>query len=114
MSIVLSQLAFDNFQRANESPLKSPPWALDAHGDPGLAVVSDVCEAGSGGVICFQFYTGTSLPNDCYSSFTLASVFTHSASVACGVRTTDTGVQGNILPGYILLVNGFTGIWQIR
>ena len=54
MGLTLTQLASDNFNRANVSPLQSP-WAIDTFGDPGIRIVSDVCEATTNAE-CTQLY----------------------------------------------------------
>ena len=111
MSLVLTPLASDNFTRANENPLANPPWSLDIHGDTGLQVIGNVCEAIATSLFCSELYTGTAVPADQYSQFTLATTLT-SGSVLCGVRTTDNGQSTTNMPGYTLFVSS-AGFWQI-
>ena len=81
--ITLTQLASDNFQRANENPLAHPPWSTDSFGDAGLKIASDICEATTtgGGTDCVELYTGQTLPNNQYASFTFATT-PHTGSIA--------------------------------
>jgi hypothetical protein len=112
--IFLSQLASDNFSRPNESPLQSPPWAVDSFGDVGLQIISSgVCELSSSGGLNVELYTGQVLPNDQYGSFTVATI-TGSAEYICSVRLTDNGAAGMSLPAYTLRVVKTGGVtWSI-
>jgi hypothetical protein len=88
MSLTLTPLQSDNFQRANQNPLVSP-WEPDLHGDSPLQVVSDTCEgAGTNGNAMIFSYTG-GLPNDQYASVTLAEAPTVNSGFGCIVRLTD-------------------------
>ncbi len=103
MSLFLTQLAADNFQRANESPLKSPPWSRDSRGNPGLQIVNDVCEVTATNVPCAELYSGISLPNDQYASIKIAAAPSgFSPVLRIGVRKTDNGAQFLLMPGYVL------------
>jgi len=108
MALTLTPLATDTFQRANVNPLVSP-WTLDTAGDPGLQIVSDLCEgaAGEGG----QFYD-YDLPDDQYVSITVAAMGSE-CLFQIFVRTTDTGIawgeQDTV--GYRLEYSG--GEWLI-
>jgi len=94
MSINLTQLAADNFSRANVNPLTSP-WAIDVAADPGLQIVSDLCEATVLNSACGQIYNyagGT--PNDQYASMTIQSfVLANSPLGLVLVRWTDNGTS---------------------
>jgi hypothetical protein len=111
MSITLTPLASDNFQRANENPLAHPPWNRDSFGDAGLKIASDICEATTTTVICAELYTGQTLPSNQFASFTLASTphTGSSASAQVGIRMTDNGSSFDSLPGYVLKVFSTSG-----
>jgi hypothetical protein len=112
MSVVLTQLAFDNFFRANEQPLVSPPWTVDTFGDPSLSVVSDTCSATAQSAYNGELFTGTSLPNNQYSSATLEGTLPFAAGVMVGIRLTDNGVTIPQIPGYFFRVN-YNGAWTM-
>ena len=105
MSIILTTTSSDGFQRPDESPL-SGNWSLDSHGDPGLQVVSHTCEAiNTSGNPCGELYTFV-LPNDQFSSATLAgSLAANSETLYVGIRTTDGGSAMNAIPSYYLRVS---------
>jgi hypothetical protein len=98
MSLNLTQVASDNFQRANVAPLTSP-WTLASVGSqPGLQIVSELCEGNiSGGAA--QFYTHD-LPNDQFASGTVAALPTDENGFMLFVRVTDNGSTLNTWPGY--------------
>lgn len=114
MSVALTQLASDNFRRANVSPLAAP-WAIDAHGDPGLAIISDTCVASNETLIAIQIYDlsgGT--PNDQFASATFASYGGNDGASYLGIRLTDGGgVFSSGWAGYVLSVNGGTSSWTL-
>ena len=115
MSVFLTQLASENFQRAPESPLQSPPWSLDTFGDVGLKIISNgVCELSSNGGLNVELFTGQALPNDQYASFIVATT-TGSAEYIAAIRITDNGNPGLSLPGYTLRVSDLSGTvgWTI-
>src|SRR5713101_8201411 len=93
MSLFLTQLAADNFQRANENPLKSPPWST-GFGLSGLQIVSNLCEATITGT-CAENYTGTTLPADQYASTTIGSIAANGSDVFLFVRVTGSFLSGN-------------------
>ena len=114
MTLALTPLQSDNFNRSNVSPLTSP-WALDEYGDPGLQIVSDFCEAatGSGGYGIEIFTYAGGLPNDQYASFTLKTLG-FACEIVALVRATDSGAQWNYgaFNGYYLTIsNG--GSWAL-
>jgi hypothetical protein len=114
--LFLSQLASDNFFRTNESPLSSPPWSVASNAiQPGLQIVSHICQGSAINVDSVELYTGVSLPNDQYASATLAAGITGNANVAMGIRTTDNGSSENNMPGYFVRVTGNSngGLWQV-
>lgn len=108
MGLTLTQLAFDNFQYADISPLPSPPWSVT--GPFTLQVVSELCEgaiAGQGG----ENYTGLVLPDDQYCSATLPFVGDDTwgqSSLNLAVRASGSGEGGatSFSDGYVLTMNG--------
>lgn len=108
MGLQLTQLASDNFTRANVNPLSSP-WSLDAYGDPGLQIVSDFCEPINTEGYSQQYYS-YSLPNDQYASVTVHAL---SYLVFVGVRMTDNDSSDEpySCPGYIFRT--YSGYWQV-
>jgi hypothetical protein len=109
MTVVLTQFASDNFNRANEDPLKSPPWVVDSFGDPSLQIISDICEATAGSSYNGELYTGTSLPNNQYASATLKVALPAAGGLMVGVRMTDNGVTIPSMSGYMFRVNNGGG-----
>jgi hypothetical protein len=104
MGLTLTQLASDNFQRANVNPLTSP-WALDEYGDTGLEIVSEICQPPATFTDCAQLYEyagGT--PNDCYASVTIQAGPGGTAFGYIGVRLTDNGSEFFNLPGYTVQI----------
>jgi hypothetical protein len=113
MSLTLTQLASDNFQRANVSPLTSP-WTLASVGSqPGLQIVSELCEGGEFGAA--QFYIFADLPNDQFASGTVAALPTDENGFMLFVRVTDNGSTLNTWPGYKMEVfnNGSDGEYGV-
>jgi hypothetical protein len=112
MSLTLTQLASDNFQRANVNPLVSP-WAAPSI-TQGLAIVSEVCE-GPGEYGGWQFYD-YDLPNDQYASATIATLPEDENGFMLLVRATDNGGNVVTIPGYLLEVFQFPGNceWELR
>jgi hypothetical protein len=111
MSLNLTPLQSDSFQRANVSPLTSP-WTIDEDNDAGFQIVSEVAEPSLGSTECAQFYTYSSTPNDQYCSATLAAALGASSFLMIKVRTTDTGGIWINLPGYRLYVTS-AGAWHV-
>jgi len=90
-----------------------PPWAKDSFGDPGLQIISDICEVTdtSGSADSVELYTGQVLPNNQYASFTFATT-PHTGSFAfaqVGIRMTDNGTTFESMPGYVLRVFSVSG-----
>jgi Putative Ig domain len=109
MSLTLTQLAADNFQRANVNPLVSP-WAATTYpGNQGLQIISELC-AGVG----WQFYD-YDLPNDQYVSATIAALPADENGFMLWARATDGGESTALIPGYKLEVfnNGSDGVWRL-
>lgn len=114
MSIFLTQLASDNFQRANESPLIHPPWSTDTFGQGGLQIISHLAQGTATFTDCTEIYTGVSLPNDQYASATLGAGIVGNANLVLGVRMTDNGsVSLGGMPGYFTRIAG-TGNWTLQ
>jgi hypothetical protein len=112
MSLTLTPLQSDSFQRANVSPLAAP-WALDEDNDFAFQILSDVCVPQAPNDECAQFFTyagGT--PNDQYCSATLAAALGASSFLMIKIRTTDNGGQWVGLPGYRLYVTSAGG-WHV-
>jgi hypothetical protein len=116
MSIFLTQLASDNFQRPNESPLASPPWARDSFGQAGLQIISHLAQGTATFTDCTEIYTGVSLPNDQYASATLGAGIAGNANLVLGVRMVDNGNPALQMPGYFTRVSGTGngGTWTIE
>lgn len=114
MSLILTQLAVDDFQRSNENPLSGGGnWVVDTYGDNPLQIVSDVCE-GTQEAENAELYTGVSLPNNQYASVTLAALVTaHDTSFQIMIRVTDTGVSYGSLPGYRLYASPNFGLYYL-
>jgi hypothetical protein len=117
MSIFLAQLASDNFQRANESPLIHPPWSTDTFGQAGLQIISHLAQGTATNTDCTEIYTGVSLPNDQYASATLGAGILGNANLVLGVRMVDNGsVSLGGMPGYFTRISGTSngGTWTIQ
>ena len=74
----MSQVATDNFNRANEAPLSDGGnWSAGyLGGGTGLAVVSDACEQGATTAINSAIWTGYAWPSDHYSEFSFTNTLT--------------------------------------
>src|SRR5580658_4712730 len=107
MSLTLTQLAFDNFQYADISPLPSPPW--QAGGSFTLQVVSELCEGDAVSGTGCENYTGITLPDDQYCSATLPFVADawNESTLLLACRASGTGVEGfeSFSDGYVLFMN---------
>ncbi len=89
----MSQLASDNFNRANESPLASP-WATGLGG--GLQIVSNQTQGVTAGSDNLSYYNGgIAWPSDQYSQAKLAGSFDLSNARAVVIRWNGTS-------GYLL------------
>jgi hypothetical protein len=106
MSLILTPLASDNFQRANESPLASPPWSAPVgfFSGYGLQIINNLCELQTAGPYNsgIEFYTGASAPNDQYCSARLTNLSAGwvpliTGLLALGVRT--VGPVNNLFLG---------------
>jgi hypothetical protein len=111
MSLTLTPLQSDSFNRSNVSPLGSP-WAVDENNDFAFQIVSDVCIPQSSNVITAQFYTYGSMPTDQYCSATLAAVIGASSFLDLKIRATDNGNPFTEISGYRLHVTA-AGAWVI-
>jgi len=112
MTITLTPLATDFFNRANESPLASP-WSLDLNGDPGLQVVSDACESTSLGSSNGQLYEySPSTPNDQYASVEVGASVSNSGYIV-RIRLIDNNSPFVFIPHYALIVSK-NGTWSVR
>src|SRR6266481_7700205 len=106
MSIFLTQLASDSFQRANESPLIHPPWSTDTFGAGGLQIISHLAQGTATFTDCTEIYTGQVLPNDQYASATLGATIAGNANLVLGVRIVDVGNPSlNSTPGYFTRIS---------
>jgi hypothetical protein len=115
--LFLSQLAVDTFQRNNESPLASPPWAVDTFGQAGLQIISHLAQGTATNTDCTELYTGVTLPNDQYASATLGAGISGNANLVLGVRMVDNGGQAlGGMPGYFTRISGTSngGVWNIQ
>jgi hypothetical protein len=77
VSLIFTQLAVDNFTRANENPLASPPWSTIT-GFNALQVVSNACEPTASGSESGEEYTNVTLPAAQYVSATLGAMANNS------------------------------------
>src|SRR5260370_17507783 len=117
MSIFLTQLASDNFQRGNEAGLIHPPWSTDTFGQGGLQIISNLAQGTATFTDCTEIYTGVSLPNDQYASATLGATIAGNANLVLGVRMVDTGSASlGGMPGYFTRISGTGngGAWNIQ
>jgi hypothetical protein len=120
MSVTLTTLSSDNFQRANAFPLGGL-WTLDVAGDIGLEVVNDGAnapvvesspspEAQEG----YQYYN-FSLPADCFASATATGNMNSgdtNQQIIIRVRATDIGGTAGNGPGYRLSISA-SGSWVL-
>jgi hypothetical protein len=111
MSLTLTPLQSDNFQRANVSPLTSP-WATDEDNDVGFQIVSQICEPQLQSDWCGMFYTYASTPNDQYCSATLAAALGTSSFLDLKVRATDNHSVFVDIPGYRFHIAA-AGTWDV-
>lgn len=110
MGLNLSQLAADNFTRANVSPLAAP-WALDEYGNPGFQIISDVCEPTQANQYCAEIYTYAGMPADQYASVTLDAALGSGAYLFLAIRYTDNGKAfgAEDTPAYVLDITASGG-----
>lgn len=84
--LFFTQLASDNFQRANEDPLNPAVWTpADNVGGPlsNLQIISDRCTGtGSGPFEGSEFYTGVVFPQNQYISLTIGSMEVPSENIS--------------------------------
>lgn len=73
MSITFTQLAADNFNRANENPLANGQWTTVALLATPLQIVNNVCESTTTGTGASQ-YTGISWPNDQWAEIKITAL----------------------------------------
>jgi hypothetical protein len=73
--MILTQLALDTFQRADENPLDPTKWTQDSsHTYLPLRIVNRKCVSQNSGILgSLSGYTGVSWPADQYASFVIAS-----------------------------------------
>jgi hypothetical protein len=90
MSLTLTPLQTDSFNRANVNPLTAP-WALDEANDYGFQIASEICEAGGSNNICEQYFTYAGTPNDCYCTVILVTLAAASSFFYLKIRATDNG-----------------------
>lgn len=80
MGRVYTQLAVDNFQRADENPLTATKWTLTTNGaSSNLQIKSHVAVStvvGGSPTPSSMYYTGAVLPNDQYAEMTLGPMAT--------------------------------------
>jgi len=89
---VFTQIASDNFIRANENPLSGGgKWLTSPTGQP-LKIVSDLVESNQGAdVFCFQPYSGgLTWPNDQYSEITVTACANVNDFVGPLIRTSTS------------------------
>jgi len=70
MALIFTQLASDNFTRANEEPLNPANWTISPELGLDLAVLNDVCVVGSDATGS-EIYTGIVSPADQYCAATI-------------------------------------------
>jgi len=103
--IQLTQLASDNFNRANENPLsQGGNWSVNQSGDT-LQVVSDACEVGTLSASCVETYTGQTLPNNQYASVTIKSLTAANFPQIQLYARSNGGVLFSTLTAYELLLS---------
>jgi hypothetical protein len=107
MSLILTPIASDNFTRANESPLASPPWST-VTGFNSLQVVSNVCEPTTNATENGEEYTNVTLPANQYASATLGALTSNSAYFLHARCQSITSLKSC----YRLTVNPVTGSSQ--
>jgi len=94
-----TQLAVDNFQRANENPINPAHWTTGT-GFVALAVVSNLCESPDSITFAkdaFAYYSGASFPADQYGEITLYNVAATSfVYVVCRTNALATGYSASI------------------
>ena len=85
MPLFFTQLAQDNFQRADENPLNPAVWTPASNvGGPGsnLQIIGDACTGtGSGSYLGSEFYTGVAFPQNQYIKLTVGALDVPSSNV---------------------------------
>jgi hypothetical protein len=80
MSLTLTALASDNFQRANENPLSDGGnWTTPSYATASLELVSDAVQVPGNNGAHEEQYTGVTWPNDQYCKVVLGAVVNPSA-----------------------------------
>src|SRR6266446_7828989 len=108
----MSQLASDNFNRANESPLASP-WVVSGFG---LNLVSNKTEGSQAAANCTSFYdTSVAWPDDQYSQATIVGPFTDGRGLVVRWSGGDNGYllvvdTGNNMAIYQVIGGGFLSL----
>jgi hypothetical protein len=103
--IQLTQLASDNFNRANENPLsQGGKWSVNFAADP-LQIVSNACEVATLSASCVETYTGQALPNDQFTSITIKSLIAGNFPQAQIFARSNGGVLFSTLTAYQLLLS---------
>ena len=99
------QLATDNFNRSNESPLSDGGnWSLGYNANGGLQVVSDACE-NIGPGINLEYWSGLNWPSDHYSEYKFTnSVVTYNADLV--VRLQE---NAGVWSGYVIFIGSTVG-----
>src|SRR5271170_2267843 len=70
-----TQLASDNFTRANENPLsQGGNWSLGTGGFVPLQLLGNLVEGSALGFDCFETYTGVGFPYNNYAQITVGSI----------------------------------------
>jgi hypothetical protein len=98
MSLTLTQTNSDNFTRANESPLVTPPWTVVGQG---LQIVSNLCEATVVSGNDTEVYSGTALAADQYAAATISNMSADGSDIFLFVRLQ---ANNNDNSGYELLL----------
>jgi hypothetical protein len=129
MSVTLTTLSSDNFNRANQYPLGGL-WVIDIAGDQGLAVVNDQADvqlaSPTNNTLGYEIYN-YSLPNDQFATVAITSTFFDGSStggsgggptypeIKIKARVTDIGVSSANGPAYSLLIqcNGIFVAWSL-
>jgi hypothetical protein len=103
-NLTLVQTASDNFQRANENPLASPPWTQN--GTNALQVVSNLCESSIVGSGEFEIYSGTTLAANQYAGATFGNTPSNDSTLYVFVRNQFSSSVSPSGEGYALELFG--------
>lgn len=109
-----TQLAADNFNRANENPLANGQWTTFAAFASPLQIVGNVCEAVSPNGFGAAQYTGIVWPNDQWAEIKVTA-FVSNSDIAVALRC-DSGfsnfIEVDVQPTFsrVVVVKGVAGV----